>query len=156
MSKLSRAAKEMYAQFMQEFDFCWTCGFGARVFIGYAPLSGYPRSLENSHILRGPARRHDRRCLTRQCKLCHDLHGGARIIVNKTMEPLPNISLANLLWAKQQFDPDYYDVDYLNSIAIKRVPDPEPLPDVFQTCLRARGRLWPIITPFKQQGRLPS
>lgn len=154
--KPTKSERAMYAEFMEAFPWCWTCGItsngvGMRgaIGIGAAPCPGYPRHLENSHILRGPARRHDRRALTRQCKLCHDLSGGATVRVNR--EPLPVITLENLLWAKERFDPEFYDPDYLSSIGVKKhVPDPVPPANVYLECLTARGRLLaepPLVIP---------
>lgn len=121
MKRLTAEQKLMYAQFALDFQFCFCCGINPKKRID----SFFPaRWLENAHILGGPSRTADRRSILRLCKLCHDLaHGSTIKDANK--EPLPNLTRANLLWLKQARDGEHFDLDYLNSISIRRMPDPK-------------------------------
>jgi len=52
---------------------------------------------------------------------------------------MPTLTKSNLLWAKQKFDPDYYDVEYLNSLSIARLAEPKEPAEWFMSELRANG-----------------
>lgn len=120
------AERKMYAEFIDRFRFCWACGWsgGFRAWM-------VPR-LENAHIVGGAGRRHDRRAIARLCAGCHRLSHGDRIVVDGIV--LPTLSLQNLLWLKQAYDPEWYDVPYLQSLRIKRAEAlvPEELPEWFR------------------------
>lgn len=97
----------MYEDFMSEFRFCWACGDRDRSQFG----------LQNAHIVGASGRRADRRCIARLCQRCHTLNHGATIKVDGAR--LPNLPLLCLLWLKQEFDPDYYDPVFLQSLRIQ-------------------------------------
>jgi hypothetical protein len=117
MSKATKQQKDMYAKFMAAFTSCWSCGWRGE-FRNWM----WPR-LENAHIRGGEGRTHDRRNICRLCNGCHRLNTGERIVVNG--EPLRNLELCHMLWLKLQFDPEFYDPEYLNSLRPRRVPEPE-------------------------------
>ena len=93
--------------------------------------------LEMSHIVGGSGRRHDRRAIVRQCSGCHRLFHGDRVRIGGSL--MPTLTKSNLLWAKQKFDPDYYDVEYLNSLSIARLAEPKEPAEWFMSELRANG-----------------
>ncbi len=125
MPRLTTAQSEMYGNFSLVFDFCWACGFQWGQYRDWH----YPR-LENAHIVGGQGRRHDRRAIVRLCMGCHLLaHGDT--VMDEYGDLFPQLSRANLVWLKSIYDPDHYDHDYLDGLAIGRIEDPEPLPGWF-------------------------
>jgi len=125
---LTPEQSEMYAQFAWEFQSCWACGIDpSRQICRHWPA----RCLQNAHILGGPSRTADRRNILRLCLLCHNLAHG-HTIRDKDRNPLPNLTRENLLWLKESRDPKYFDLDYLNSISIRLMKEPEPVPFWFE------------------------
>ena len=117
MTTLSDDEHAMYADFMHEHQRCWACGYSPFVW----PQRQWMRpELHNAHIFGGPNRRHDRRCLVRLCEGCHRLHHRARIVVDG--EPLPFLTLQNVLWLKKHRDGKHYDRRYLSELWAKPLP----------------------------------
>jgi len=129
MTKLTTEQREIHEQLKKEFPYCCACGIA-----GTAPWSldpDYPRNLENHHILGGTGQRKtDRRNLIRLCKLCHDLAHLATIKDNSG-KPLQVLQRENVLWLKKFRDTKHFDLHYLNSISIQRMPEPECPPTWF-------------------------
>lgn len=72
-------------------------------------------------------REQDVRAVCILCRLCHQLHtphgGTVRMVASKEYETISN---GNLLWMKQNFDPENYDEEYLQSVFVRLLPDPVP------------------------------
>lgn len=122
MGKLTTQQKQMYTDFKREFRFCWVCK--------YQPLPkidmGFPNVLECAHIVGGSGRRADRRCIIQACKIHHMLFDGHSIRHGQKL--LPSINIHQAVWLKQQFDPEYVDIEFLKSLRIKRNLPIEPVP----------------------------
>jgi len=106
---LTKANREMYRVFTVDFPFCMNCGWD-----GTEYREWMFHELHCAHIIGGPHRRHDRRCLVRLCQACHMLAHGATIKVEGVK--LANLSFANLLWLKRHHDIDHYDRKYLREL----------------------------------------
>lgn len=129
--KLTAKQKRMEAIFEKEFPFCMACGWPDG-----QPWQwrDYPRWLENAHILRGTGqRRIDRRAILRLCKLDHDIADGPDEPTQRDRagNRLPKLTRPHLLWLKRERDPDHFDLDWLNSISIQRMPEPAAPPSWF-------------------------
>lgn len=125
--RMTIAEQTMYQVFMQTFPYCMATGVTQHITLYWLD---YPRVLQNAHILGGPQRTHDRRNIVRLSKLAHDLSHGY-VIRGRDGMHLPKLTRANMLWIKQRQDPKYFDLDYLNSIGIQRMPTPEEPPAWF-------------------------
>lgn len=128
MAKLTREEKAMYGAFMEEFPYCWACGWS--VFRSVRNRPWMKARLENAHIRGGEGRTHDRRNLARLCNGCHQLNTGEQIRV--AGELLPQLELSHMAWLKEHFDPEFFSPEYLSSLRSLRMPDPEAPPKWFQ------------------------
>lgn len=120
MSKRKRLTREqrlMYASFAQHNTYCWNCGW-----TGYPTRDWCWAWFHNAHIIGASGRTHDRRNLVRLCHGCHLLAHGAAIPVSGRY--LPTFDRAGLLWLKREYDAAYFDLDYLQTLAIGRLPEP--------------------------------
>lgn len=90
---------------------------------------GSSRDLHVHHILGGRVGRpDDRRNLLRLCRTCHGLTHGDRLR-GASGDFRSGLSLANILWLKQESDPQWYDLNWLQQTNGKlRLPDPIPPP----------------------------
>lgn len=114
----------MFKQFMEEFTACWACGWRLELYLSRDWMIS---RLENAHIIGGSGRKQDRRNIARLCSGCHRLSHGD--IIRIAGEPLPKLTLGNILHLKQEFDPEFYSPDYLIDIKIGVfLPEPEKLP----------------------------
>ena len=109
---------------------CWACGRDER----QCPRDWYaPWYLQLAHLGHGSGvmrRQEDRRGVNILCSRCHMLHTPCQIRVNGELyEPLTS---SNMLWLKQLYDADYFDMDYLRSVFMQTVPSPESLPDWYE------------------------
>lgn len=102
------AERRMYAEFAEQFGFCWATGERETVH----------RTLDIAHIVGGPGRRHDRRGIVRLAREIHMASHGERLHVAD--ERIPHLNIFNLCWLKERFDPDNYDPDFIRSIRTKR------------------------------------
>lgn len=121
---LTAAQKDMNATFERQFPLCFACGI--RFGDIWDDAVKYPRWLEKAHLLRGCNRRIDRRAIIRLCKLCHDIADGPDEPTQRDRAgvKLPKITLANMLWLKCVLDPLHFNLVWLQSIAIKKLPEP--------------------------------
>jgi len=113
-----------YAEFALQFSEggCWYCGW----IPGQFDTNFFHVKLDIAHVIGGNGRRKkDRRALVYLCSFpCHQLNHGATIRYHG--EPLPKITLANMLWLKQRYDPEYYDPEWIASLWHGRaLPEPE-------------------------------
>lgn len=129
---LTEKERSMYDAFTQDFTSCMACGIDPKRQI----CEKFPaRWLECPHILGGNGQRKqkgetDRRNLLRLCKLCHDL-AHHKTIRKPDRTCLPHLEREHMLWLKRHRDPDYFDLEFLNSISIRRMPEPECPPEWF-------------------------
>jgi len=131
---LTKDQKAMYAEFNSWFTFCWSCGVNDSI----KWVGGYPATLQRHHIVK-PGRETVRENIAMLCLRCHDLAHGAQIRSDGGV--LPKLSLANVLWLKQIFDPKSYDRETLTRLYGKALPDDCPVAEWFcdsffrwQTC----------------------
>ena len=122
--RLTEPQKQMYAEFSAMFIRCWACEAD--------PLprefqTGPYDKLENAHIVGGSGRVADRRAIVRLCNAHHLLQEGNTLRHNG--DPLPKITLENMLWLKMVNDPDFYDIEFIRECRNRKngivfVPEP--------------------------------
>jgi hypothetical protein len=111
---------------------CWACGRGPRD----KPQNWYaPWIIERAHIVNKP-RAADLRAVVLLGSGCHKASHGERIVGWM----LPRLTTANLLWLKLQFDAANYDLAFLATKSVGRIPQPEPVGAAFQAEYAARRR----------------
>jgi len=126
-------------QWAQRHEYCQVCGIGwggAR----WAGLAG----LQTHHIIK-PGRSDEPCNLLRVCGRCHRIIEGERVPDGHGGH-WPRLTLAHVLYCKREHDPEEYDPDRLTVLWRHRqreggfdpLPQPEPLPEVFQ----AERRRW--------------
>jgi len=115
-------AMQTYRNMIKEHEcsHCWACGRTGEYF-------DKPKDwnaawwLERAHIVNKP-RIEDRRLCVILCSLCHAQAGGARIITSARPADWPALSRPNLLWLKLEFDPEYYDREFLQAHMVGKLP----------------------------------
>lgn len=124
MAKMTTQDREMFESFMADHRWCWMCGWEVG---GKRPVSSdvwaAPLRLENHHIVGGAGRKHVRQNIARLCSICHRVFHGDIIRIKKDFV-LPDITLANILYAKRRLDKDWYDISVLNELATGVMPEP--------------------------------
>lgn len=126
MARLTERQRAMYATFMLEHQRCFACWHGGGFSREY---DGWPRGLDNAHIVGGPGRRHERWAIVRLCKLCHALSHGDRIAAaawDVGLRYLPRLTQGNLIALKLEMDPSGVDMEALQSVSFKILPTAEP------------------------------
>ena len=110
-----------------DFDFCFCCGFPR--------TRRLDRKLEAAHLCKqsmGMKRPDDRRAVVLLCAMCHVRQE------NPTPEPvmvsgqmLPPITGGNMVWLKRQFDPQFFDLTYIDELFgtrnMGKIAPPDPL-----------------------------
>lgn len=115
MPALTKTEKQMYAEFVNEYPFCWACR--------YQPLPDLDEigvcfsRLENAHIVGGAGRRADRRCIARLCSVHHRIFDGDRFRFKGWQ--LTKLTIGNIIWLKSRFDSANLDINFIESIRIK-------------------------------------
>ena len=114
--------------------FCWAGGDTE----GNKPKwwGGSPFRLEIAHIASGEGsakRVDDRRAVVILSTWAHRVHVAdtrlrTAMRFHGAKEDTPTLDSRHTLWLKQKLDPEYYDREFLQSIWIGKLPDPEPLP----------------------------
>lgn len=112
--------------------FCWLSGWTQ----SFRPADWHgPTKLQIAHIASGAGRAvrvDDRRAVISLSPLCHMLHVSSSDRL-KTMTIgkfiYPTIDERHTLYLKKVFDEEYYDEDYLQSIWIGKLPEPERPPE---------------------------
>ena len=115
---LTKAQSKMYGQFVSEFPFCWACAIQP-INIRELGVPGWLNRLENAHIVGGAGREADRRAIIRLCDAHHRAQHGERLPFSKTMVVF-GLNIENMLWLKQKFDPEFYDLDYTKGLRTKK------------------------------------
>lgn len=109
---------------------CWACGRDGS-FVSKPPGWFAPWFLERSHIVNKP-RIEDRRLVVILCPLCHASFHGQRIVTPARSLGCPRLELAHLLWLKQTFDLDFFEVDFLQQHSVRALPVPAPTPQCYR------------------------
>ena len=130
MSRLTPTQRQMYRDFCECFTSCWCCEVEPlpQVFYDSPNWKWFTSTLECHHIIGGASRRADRRCIVRLCKVHHRAYHGQRYRPTRNT-PLPRVlTLGNMVWLKQMFDPHYLHLEFLQSLQTKHnlpiVPEP--------------------------------
>ena len=94
---------------------CWSCGRTANQRPRWWCA---PWLIERAHIVNNPRLERREVCLL-LCSLCHKVDHGERFPELPHLKPL---TMVEKLQAKRRFDPDFYDMDLLQSCSVKRLP----------------------------------
>lgn len=122
-------AKGDYDAMRSLFFSCWACGANRK------PLTYYgPWLIERAHICNKP-RREDRRLVVMLCSVCHKFSHGERL---GGLER-PKLLVEHLLGLKQEFDRDWFDLEFLQRHSLKILPEVATLPPEYEV-LRAANR----------------
>lgn len=115
--------------------FCWLGGDTANV----KPEFWHgPWWMQIAHIASGRGRAvrvNDRRAVVLLSPLAHLVHvsdRGRLPFMSVGRQEIPTIDERHTLYIKRKFDPEYYDRDFLQSIWIGRLPEPEAPPEWWQ------------------------
>lgn len=131
-------SKTDYDQFLLATDhpYCWQCGREWR----HQPRDWFaPWIIERAHVVSSP-RAKDRRAVILLCSGCHRASHG----INTAGDRFQSCELRVALWLKRTFDPDYFDLEFLQRHSIVKLPRP-----------KAPSRL--VMEEFcERQGQYPS
>lgn len=94
------------------------------------------RGEETHHIVK-QGRSHEPCVLLRLCVVCHQLAEGLDVR-GPDGELLPKLTIGICLTLKWYADPDEYDPDRLQELRGRALPEPESIPDYFETLWRRR------------------
>jgi hypothetical protein len=102
-----------------ERPWCFWCGRG----LEHKPSGWYgaPWLVERAHIVAFP-RVEDRRAVILLCSWCHKVQHGEQLVLPGMAQMKLVPTVANMLWLKLNFDPDYYDLEWLRDHSISRLP----------------------------------
>lgn len=149
--RLTDADREVFDQFIAAHPFCWACGIDPNDYDAIQRERrriDYPRWLERHHIVKS-CRIHALWNLTSLCKLCHDL--AEMHTVRHELEPLPYLRMEHVLWLKQHFDHENYDVESMQRYSIRRLPEPESPPKWFLDQLLWHKRFKKMHIPIYEE-----
>lgn len=127
---------DAYGTMVQEFwpACCWLDG--ASDALGGKPCWwNAPWLIHRAHIVSSP-RVCDRRAVVLLCPVCHGLHHNERY---RMLPEAARPTLENLLWLKQQWDPEWFDLEWLQRHSVRRLPEPE-MPIGYNVQLLARRK----------------
>lgn len=83
--------------------------------------------IERAHIVNKP-RRIDRRAVLGLCSICHKTQHGERLAGFSRYR----LDVSNMLALKELIDPDWFDLEFLQTCSVRRLPAPK-LPDGFNS-----------------------
>jgi len=92
---------------------CWRCGRTRRLRPSFWHATF---KMERHHIVRNP-RLKRRECIVVLCSLCHRIQHGDRF----PEDPRKPLSLEYLIDLKRQWDPDYFDLEFLQKCSLRRL-----------------------------------
>lgn len=129
--------KQDYRNFKHNtlYPWCWACGRdeSQRPDRWFAPWG-----VDKAHLLSSYRKRvEDVRLISLLCCLCHKRYDGS-IISSCPGHDWPRLTLANLLWVKERWDPANFDIAFIQRHSISTLPDPAPLPECYIEAYRAR------------------
>lgn len=93
------------------FSSCWFCRASKKPFDYFGPWC-----IERAHIVNKP-RREDRRLVVMLCTICHKASHGERVAGFVR----PKLSAANMAYLKQQHDPEWFDLPFINAHSVRIV-----------------------------------
>lgn len=96
---------------------CWRCG---RTIHNRPKWYFAEWHIDPHHIVRHPRKR-DRRAVVSLCRACHSIQHEGSVFPHDRRRPL---DLSELMQIKAQLDPAFYDVEFLQSCNIQRLPEP--------------------------------
>ena len=112
--------KQLYRNFLQEFDFCWACGRDTSY--SSIPTGWYGIwTIDRAHIVNQP-RVEDRRAVCALCRLCHVQQHGKHVVTPDRSIHWRPLKRQHLLWLKRKFDPEFYDRLFLQRYSIRTLP----------------------------------
>ena len=113
------ATREQYASFVTDtlWPWCWFCG---RDESQRPDWWHSPWMMHRAHIVSSP-RLEDVRLINLMCPCCHGNEHGT----HWAAAPRPKITLANMLWIKERFDPANYAPDFMQRFSVGILPTPE-------------------------------
>lgn len=100
-----------FRDYAQQAGFCWACGRSSQYRDKPASYGAF-WMIQRAHIVSNP-RLEDRRVVCLLCPLCHAAYDD---------KGDDSITLANMLYLKQLFDPKFFDIDLLQKCSIRRLP----------------------------------
>lgn len=128
--KLSKAEKQAYKTFVQDCGaVCWRCG---RTPNDKPTWWNSPFLCERAHVVNSP-RVESRKCCVLMCSICHRIQHGDRFTCDLTsggrfsLCTQTPLTLEQLLEMKRDRDPDFWDLAFLQSCSVRRLPDLESL-----------------------------
>jgi|GEM_PF-2653493 len=129
---------QQYASFVTDhaFRWCWFCGRDE----SHRPdWWNAPWALHRAHIVSSP-RVEDVRVVNIMCPWCHGVEHGTlfadvRPVIRLKRRP---ITLANMLWIKERFDPANFAPAFMQRFSVGRLPEPEAPDAVYLAEYRAR------------------
>ncbi len=127
--------KQDYRNFKSNtiYNFCWACGRDE----SQRPDRWFSEwYLDRAHICNKP-RVEDVRLIVQLCRLCHARFSGARIPACEGHD-WPRLTVANLLFLKERFQPEQFDRGFLQRHSVQILPDAAPLPNCYVQAYRAR------------------
>lgn len=127
--------KQDYRNFKHNtlWPFCWACGRDD----SQRPDRWFSEwFVDRAHVVNKP-RVEDIRLVVLLCRLCHSRFGGASI-PGCPGHDWPRLTVANLLWLKERFDPANFDLDFLQKHSVQILPEPVELPAVYVAAYRSR------------------
>lgn len=116
-------------------DWCWSCGRGERDKPPNWHAEWFPH---RAHIVHNP-RKKDRRVAILLCPICHGLSHGERY----PGHDLPPLTVANMLYLKQIFDPEYFDREFCQQNTIGVLPLPKECHVRYNTAYEQRRGMRP-------------
>jgi len=101
-----------FRDYAQQGGFCWSCGRTAA--FRDKPIDyGAKWIIQRCHITSKP-RLEDRRVVNLLCPTCHEAYDDAGD---------ERITLSNMIFLKQLFDPEFFDIELLQRCSIRILPD---------------------------------
>ena len=100
--------------------YCWACRGRRKPEWWHAPWN----PVERAHIVNKP-RVEDRRAVVLLCPLCHNALDQR---VKYANDNRPQLTVGNAVWLKIEYDPQYFDLDFLKRHSVRQDLASEPLP----------------------------
>ena len=126
--RLPQDQRERYKNLLQETDkpWCWCCGRSE----SDVPSNWHaPFMIERAHIVNKP-RVELREVVILLCSLCHQLEHQRN--AKHLGITLPAIEIDHMVWMKLVHDPEYFSPEILRKYSVRAIPDPVPIPQVYQ------------------------
>jgi len=110
------------------------------------PESDGRRALHVHHLVQGQHRHkaHHPKCYLRLCQRCHEVLHNGKLVGN-----FPDLTKGMMLTAKQESDPDNYDIQHLCEISNRKglAYEPQPIPQWYLNERQANVYGWNTRNP---------